>query len=84
MTPIITEEQKQLLQQTTLYNGTNVWEYVQSVKSESQLWVAKGILECIKNGWGLTLLEINCLAINYEYKKIWRSNDLPVFIFAVH
>lgn len=46
----ITEEQKQLLQQTTMPSGQNAWEYVQSLSEDDQYLVAAGILSCIKKG----------------------------------
>ncbi len=59
MTPTITDEQKQQLQQVTLKNGMNAWDYVQSQSEEDQLWLTAGILSCMKKGYGLTILEIN-------------------------
>lgn len=46
----ITEEQKQLLQQTTMPSGQNAWEYVQSLSEDDQYLAATGILSCIKKG----------------------------------
>ena len=54
----ITEEQKQQLMATTLTNGTNAWEFVQSRPLDAQPWVAKGILSCIEKGYLLDLLMI--------------------------
>lgn len=62
--PIITDEQKQLLQQTTLTEGENAWEHVLQEDEEDRYWVAMGILSCIKHGYGLTILEINWQARN--------------------
>lgn len=59
MTPTITDEQKQQLQQVTLKNGMNAWDYVQSQSEEDQLWLTAGIFSCMKKGYGLTILEIN-------------------------
>ena len=44
MAPTITEEQKQLLQQTALENGMNAWDYVLSEKEADQPWAIAGIL----------------------------------------
>ncbi len=54
----ISEEQKLLLKTTTLANGTNAWEFVQSRPQAAQPWVAKGILSCIEKGYRLDLLMI--------------------------
>lgn len=62
--PTITEEQKQLLQQTTLTEGENAWEHVLQENEDDQYWVAMGILSCIEHGYGLTKLEINWQARN--------------------
>ena len=61
----ITEEQKQQLMATTLTNGTNAWEFVQSRPQDAQPWVAKGILSCLENGYRLDLLMIG-----------WETRDL--------
>ena len=44
MAQTITEEQKQLLLQTTLQGGMNAWEYIQSQNEANRPWVAAGIL----------------------------------------
>ena len=54
----ISEEQKLLLKTTTLANGTNAWEFVQSRPQDAQPWVAKGILSCLEKGYRLDLLMI--------------------------
>ena len=54
----ITEEQKQQLMATTLTNGTNAWEFVQSRPEDAQFWVIRGILSCIEKGYRLDLLMI--------------------------
>ena len=46
----ITEEQKQLLQQTTMPSGQNAWDYVLQQSEADQYLVAAGILSCIKKG----------------------------------
>lgn len=50
MKQTITDEQKQQLQSTILANGSNAWEYVQSLSEDDQYLVAAGILSCIKKG----------------------------------
>lgn len=50
MVQTITDEQLQQLQSITLANGTNAWEYVQSLPEDDQYLVATGILSCIKKG----------------------------------
>jgi len=59
MAQTITEEQKQLLQQTMLDNGMTAWEYANTVSEDAHPWVIAGILSCMKKGYGMTLLEIN-------------------------
>lgn len=54
----ITEEQKQQLMATTLQDGMNAWDFVQSRPQAAQPWVAKGILSCIEKGYRLDLLMI--------------------------
>lgn len=50
MVQTITDEQKQLLQNTILTNGENAWSYVQSQPEDDQYWVAAGILSCVEKG----------------------------------
>ena len=54
----ITEEQKQQLMATTLQDGMNAWDFVQSRPQDAQPWVVKGILSCIEKGYRLDLLMI--------------------------
>ena len=54
----ITSEQQQQLKATTLTNGQNAWEFVQSRPKDAQPWVAQGILSCITKGYRLDLLMI--------------------------
>ena len=54
----ITEKQIETLKATTLTNGQNAWEFVQSRPQDAQPWVAKGILSCIEKGYRLDLLMI--------------------------
>lgn len=65
----ISEEQKQQLMVTTLTNGTNAWEFVQSRPQDAQPWVAQGILSCIAKGYRLDLL-----MIGWETRDIRRNN----------
>lgn len=65
----ITEEQKQQLMATTLNNGTNAWEFVQSRPEDAQPWVARGILSCIAKGYRLDLL-----MIGWETRDIRRNS----------
>lgn len=53
------------LKGTTLTNGTNAWEFVQSRPKDAQPWVAQGILSCIEKGYRLDLLMIG-----------WETRDL--------
>lgn len=68
MTMELTEKQIETLKGTTLTNGTNAWEFVQSRPQNAQPWVAKGILSCIAKGYGLDLL-----MIGWEVRDIRRS-----------
>lgn len=54
----ITKEQTETLKSTTLTNGQNAWEFVQSRPQAAQPWLAKGILSCIEKGYRLDLLMI--------------------------
>ena len=65
----ITEEQKQQLMATTLINGQNAWEFVQSRPQDAQPWVAQGILSCIAKGYRL-----NLLMIGWETRDIRRRS----------
>ena len=64
----ISEEQKLLLKTTTLTNGTNAWEFIQSRPKDAQPWVTKGILSCIAKGYRLDLL-----MIGWETRDIRRA-----------
>lgn len=66
----ITEEQKQQLMATTLTNGQNAWEFVQSRPQDTQPWVAQGILSCIAKGYRLDLL-----MIGWETRDIRRNKS---------
>ena len=65
----IGEEQKQQLMATTLQEGMNAWDYVQSKAQADQPWVAKGILSCIAKGYSL-----NRLTINWEARELRYGN----------
>ena len=52
------EKQIETLKTTTLTNGQNAWEFVQSRPQDAQPWVAKGILSCIAKGYRLDFLMI--------------------------
>ena len=67
--PILTEEQKLLLQQTTLENGTNAWDYVLAENEEDQPWAIAGILSCMKKGYNLNSLMICWEARELRYKE---------------
>ena len=62
------DKQIELLKTTTLTNGTNAWEFVQSRPQDAQLWVAHGILSCITKGYRLDLL-----MIGWETRDIRRN-----------
>ena len=61
----ISEKQIELLKATTLANGQNAWEFVQSRPQDARPWVVKGILSCIEKGYRLDLLMIG-----------WETRDL--------
>ena len=67
--PILTEEQQQLLQQTALTDGTNVWKWVQQQRKEDQPWAAAGILSCIDKGYDLNEAMICWEARELRYKE---------------
>ena len=63
----LTEEQKQLLQQTMLDNGMNAWEYMLTRPKDSQPWIIAGILSCMKKGYSLNRLTISWEARDLRY-----------------
>ena len=65
LTEKLTEEQKHQIQEITIANGTNAWDYVLSWPDDGQYWIALGIISCVEHGYGLTRLEIN-----------WEARDL--------
>ena len=69
----IGEEQIETLKTTTLTNGTNAWEFVQSRPKDAQPWVAQGILSCIFKGYRLDLL-----MIGWETRDIRRNRSICV------
>ena len=66
----ITSEQQQLLEATTLQDGMNAWDYVQSKAEADQPWVLAGVLSCIEKGYSL-----NRLTINWEARELRYSNN---------
>jgi hypothetical protein len=69
----ITKKQIEILKATTLTNGTNAWEFVQSRPQDAQTWVAKGILSCLEKGYRLDLL-----MIGWEVRDIRRNKRMCV------
>ena len=67
--PVINEKQIELLKSTTLQEGMNAWDFVQSKVEIDQLWAAKGILSCIEKGYSLNRLTINWEARELRYGK---------------
>ena len=66
----LSEEQKRKIQELTIANGTNAWDYVLSWPSDGQYWIALGILSCVEHGYGLTRLEINWEARDLQRPKV--------------
>ena len=67
----LTKEQIETLKGTTLTNGTNAWEFVQSRPQVARPWVVKGILSCIAKGYRLDLL-----MIGWEVRDIRRNKRM--------
>lgn len=63
----ITSEQQQQLKATTLQDGMNAWDFVQSKAKADQPWIAVGILSCIEKGYSLNRLTINWEARDLRY-----------------
>ncbi len=61
----ITEVQRKILQNTTLVDGTNAWDYVKSQSEADQPWLIAGILSCMKKGYRL-----------HEGQICWEARDL--------
>jgi hypothetical protein len=64
----LTEKHIETLKSTTLTNGQNAWEFVQSRPQDARPWVAQGILSCLENGYRLDLL-----MIGWETRDIRRN-----------
>ena len=64
----LTEKQIETLKATSLTNGQNAWEFVQSRPQDARPWVAQGILSCITKGYRLDLL-----MIGWETRDIRRN-----------
>ena len=71
MTMDISEEQIEILKATTLTNGQNAWEFVQSRPQNAQPWVVQGILSCIEKGYRLDLL-----MIGWETRELRRQSKI--------
>jgi len=74
--PEITSDQQQQLKVTTLQDGMNAWDFVQSKAEADQPWIVAGILSCIEKGYSLNRLRStgrhgNC---DIEKKRIERFN----------
>lgn len=69
MKPTITTEQQQQLKATTLQDGINAWDFVQSKVEADQPWLAAGILSCIEKGYSLNRLTINWEARDLRYRE---------------
>ena len=67
----LSEKQIETLKSTTLTNGQNAWEFVQSRPQDAQPWVAKGILSCIEKGYRLDLL-----MIGWETRELRRQSKI--------
>ncbi len=67
--PVINEKQIDLLKATTLQEGMNAWDFVQSKAETDQSWIAAGILSCIEKGYSLNRLTINWEARELRYGK---------------
>ena len=65
------KKQIETLKGTTLTNGQNAWEFVQSRPQEAQPWVVQGILSCIEKGYRLDLL-----MIGWETRDIRRQSKI--------
>lgn len=72
---IISEEQKQQLMNTTLTDGQNAWDYVESKNEDDRPWVAAGILSCVAHCYGLDRLTINWEARELRYNSSESSDE---------
>lgn len=66
--PEITEDQRQLLMSTLMEDGTTAWDYVLTKKTESQPWIAAGILSCMKKDYNLNPMVVNWEARDLRYQ----------------
>lgn len=64
----ISEKQIETLKSTTLTNGQNAWEFIQSRPQDARPWVARGILSCIEKGY-----RIDQLMIGWETRDLRRE-----------
>jgi len=69
--PKIIAEQEQQLKSTTLQEGMNAWEFVQSRPQDARPWVAQGILSCIEKDYRLDLL-----MVGWETRDIRRNRGI--------
>ena len=76
MSPIITEEQQRVLQQTTLQCGRNAWEYTLTWPKDAQHWIAAGILSCMKKGYILNRLTVNWEARSLRYTQNQMEDEI--------
>lgn len=65
--PEIIKEKIEILKATTLQDGMNAWDFVQSKAEADQPWIAAGILSCIEKGYSLNRLTINWEARDLRY-----------------
>ena len=63
------EQKKQLLMNTLMEDGTTAWDYVLTKRTESQPWIAAGILSCMKKGYNLNPMVVNWEARELRYSK---------------
>ena len=61
----ISDEQKQHLQNITIGNGTNAWDYVLQHSKDDQYWIGAGILSLMKKG-----LPLNRMTIFWEAENL--------------
>lgn len=66
----IAEEDKLLMQQTTLEDGTNAWDHVQSwSKEDDRPWIVRGIKSCMEKGYHLNVMMIGWETRNIRSQK---------------
>lgn len=54
---------------TLMEDGTTAWDYVLTKRTESQPWIAAGILSCMKKGYNLNPMVVNWEARELRYSK---------------